>query len=148
MAGEYAAHERRHRLLVLQEPPGGVGDRLGVVTDFEGDDGTDLQCDPLLGHAGLGHLGLLHGQGQRYAVRLRTGKTNAPWPTTIRNGASPGPCPRRSAVLHWAMARANRTWSCPPIGRINEKCARPSQRHHFNRARAAVYNHNDLGPYL
>ena len=89
VAGEDPSGQHRHVILVLEEAPGRVGDALVVVADLEGDDRPAQQGDPLLGHALLGHLGLLHGQGQRAD----------PGPDRQDEGAVPGDDPERQTVF-------------------------------------------------
>src|SRR5215469_8902030 len=62
MPGKDAAGKRRHLILVRQEPLAGVDDALLVVAYLERDDRANVQRDALLGDAGLGDLGLAHGQ--------------------------------------------------------------------------------------
>ena len=64
VAGEDPAGQHRHLVLVGQEALAGVDDALVVVADLERDHRPDVQRDALLGHAGLGDLGLAHGQRQ------------------------------------------------------------------------------------
>ena len=63
VAGEDPAGQDRHLVLVGQEPLPGSDDRLDIAADLECDDRLDVQCDALLGHAGLLDLGLGHRQG-------------------------------------------------------------------------------------
>ena len=64
VAGEDAAGEGGHLVLVGQEALARVDDALVVVADLERDDGPDVQRDALPGDTGLGHLGLAHRQGE------------------------------------------------------------------------------------
>ena len=59
VAGEDAAHQLLHLILLGQEATRRVGDGDGVVTDLEGSDGADVEADALGRDAVLGDLGLL-----------------------------------------------------------------------------------------
>ena len=61
VAGEDAAHQLLHAVLLGQEAAGRVGDRHRVVAHLEDRDGADVEADPLIGDALLDDLGLPQG---------------------------------------------------------------------------------------
>jgi hypothetical protein len=62
VTGENSACQDRHLVLVGQESLSGADDTLAVVADLEGNDGSNVQGDPLLGDAPFLDLGLTHCQ--------------------------------------------------------------------------------------
>ena len=70
MPSQDLAHERLHLVLLVEEAPGRVGDRLCVVGNLEDGDGLHGQGDPLTRHTVLFELGLVEVEGQDACPRL------------------------------------------------------------------------------
>ena len=58
VAGEHVVHALVHLVLLVEEAPGGVGDRREVVADLVDHDALDAERDALVGDAVDGELGL------------------------------------------------------------------------------------------
>jgi len=99
VSGQDVVHPAVHLALLVQEPPGGVGDRHPVVAHLEDHHALDVHRDALLGDA-------VHGQvaSFRSSDSLRTawttGMTRVPRPVTIRK-----PIPLVDALGAVACAR-------------------------------------------
>ena len=92
MTGKNPAGQAGHLVLVGEETSGSVRDRFMIVAHFERDHRLHRQGYPPPCHAGFEDLGLLHRQREKGHLGTK-GRTKAPWPFTILNGAAPSPWP-------------------------------------------------------
>jgi hypothetical protein len=112
VAGKDTARQRRHLILVGEEPLPRVHDAFVVAADLERDDCTHVERDTLLRHTRLSDLGLAHRQGQetnlaedRQDPRSVAGD-NAEW----RSGGSPLPTGNEHRLI-WCGDSVAEHWS-------------------------------------
>ena len=101
MTGEDSPRQNRHLVLVGQESLSGADDAFGVVADLEGNDGSNVQGDPLLSDAPFLDLGLTHCQREEPNLSEERHDESAVTGHHTKRGVATSAAPRDQHRLVW-----------------------------------------------